>query len=165
MGESVRVWDYSMVELPILVAEDNEDDLFLLQHACDRAGFRNPLHAVRDGEQALAYLRGEGAYADRAKYPFPVLVLLDIKMPGMSGLEVLSTIRLDSRFKRLVVIVLSSSKEEKDINRAFDLQANSYLVKPDRAEAMYNIAQNLKSFWLSMNHFPDCPIATHHPSA
>ena len=146
-----------MDNLPILVAEDNEDDAFLLRRAFARAGLANPLQFVGDGEQVLAYLNGEGKYHDREMYPFPGLLLLDIKMPRMNGLEVLSVIRKDPRLKRLVVIFLTSSGQERDINRAFDMQANSYLVKPSRPEAMTEILETLKNYWLAMNHFPHCP--------
>ena len=84
-----------MDSLSILLAEDNEDDVFLLQRAMTKARVTNPVQVVTDGEQALAYLRGEGVYGDRKKYPFPCLLLLDIKMPGMNGLEVLSAVRQD----------------------------------------------------------------------
>jgi CheY-like chemotaxis protein len=145
--------------LQILVAHDNEDDVFLLRRAFGKAGLRNPVRVVRDGEQTLAYLRGEGEYADRARFPFPGLVLLDVKMPRLNGMEVLEAIRQNPRLNRLVVIVLSSSAQEADVDRAFDLQVNSYLVKPDRPEAMAEIVRRLKSYWLAVNHFPHCPAA------
>jgi CheY-like chemotaxis protein len=144
-----------MNNLPILVAEDNEDDAFLLRRAFGKAQFSNPLHLVPDGVEAMAYLKGTGQYADRAKFPFPALVLLDIKMPRMNGLETLAAIRKDPELKRLVVIFLSSSDQEQDINEAFDLRANSYLVKPNSAERMINILQKLREYWIGLNQFPN----------
>ena len=146
-----------MERLPILLAEDDEDDLFLMRRAAVKAGLANPLHVVRDGEQVLAYLKGEGVYGDRAQYPFPTVLLLDIKMPGMNGLDVLSAIRRDPRLRRLVVIFLTSSNQTQDINLAFELQANSYLVKPGDTNGMTNILQKLKDYWFMMNQYPLCP--------
>jgi CheY-like chemotaxis protein len=143
-----------MDHLPILLAEDNEDDAFLLERALRKAGMPNPLRVVPDGEQAIAYLKGEGRYADRAAHPFPALVLLDIKMPRMNGLETLSVIRNDPVLRRLVVIFLTSSNQEQDINDAFDLRANSYLVKPRSAEGMVSVLAKFKAYWLGLNQFP-----------
>jgi CheY-like chemotaxis protein len=148
-----------MEHVPILVAEDNEDDVFLLRRAFTKAKLPNPLQVVSDGEQLLAYLKGEGQYADRRKFPFPALVLLDIKMPNMNGLEALKIIRNDPDLKRLVVIFLSSSAEEKDINLAFDLRANSYLVKPSTTERMVDTLGKLKDYWLMLNQYPQCSAA------
>src|SRR5271168_2543824 len=119
-GAQARKLD-TMQDLPILIAEDSDDDIFLLERAYKKAKLTNPLKIVSDGEQALAYLKGEGVYADRDKYPFPSLLLLDIKMPKMNGLEVLSAIRKDPRLRRLVVIFLTASNLDQDVNTAFDL--------------------------------------------
>ncbi|HZQ46518.1 MAG TPA: response regulator [Verrucomicrobiae bacterium] len=146
-----------MEPLPILLAEDNEDDVFLLQRAMTKARVTNPVQVVGDGEQVLAYLRGEGVYGDRKKYPFPVLLLLDIKMPKMNGLEVLSEVREDPLLRRLVVIVLSSSNQQRDIDQAFDLRVNSYLVKPSGTDGMTNIFQKVKNYWLTLNQYPHGP--------
>ena len=143
-----------MEHAPILVAEDNEDDVYLLRRAFTQAKLHNPLHVVSDGEQLLAYLRGEDEYADRRKYPFPALVLLDVKMPKMNGLEALAAIRNDPDLKRLVVIFLSSSDHERDINHAFDLRANSYLVKPTNTERMVDILHRFRDYWLALNQYP-----------
>src|SRR5579863_4053371 len=136
-----------MQTLPILLAEDNEDDIFLLERAFKKAKLTNPLRIVSDGEQTLAYLKGEGIYADRKEYPFPALLLLDIKMPRMNGLEVLSVIRNDPKLRRLVVIVLTASNLDQDVNRAFDLQANSYLVKPSDTDGMVETLDKVKAYW------------------
>lgn len=146
-----------MHQLPILLAEDSEDDVFLLRRAFEKAQLSNPLKVVHDGEEALAYLRGEGKYADRKIYPFPLLLLLDIKMPKLNGLETLTAIRNDPVLNKLVVIFLSSSNQEQDINQAFDLRANSYLVKPRTAERMVDAVAKLRDFWLNLNQYPKLP--------
>lgn len=144
------------LDLAILVGEDNADDVFLLKHALKKTKLENPVRFVSDGEEVMAYLEGEGRFADRAHHPFPGLLLLDIKMPRMDGLETLAMIRNDPRFRRLVVIILTSSNREQDINRAFDLQANSYLVKPAKPEMMPVILEQIRAYWLGLNHFPKC---------
>lgn len=141
----------------MLVAEDNSNDVFLLKHALKKAGLANPVHFVADGEEVMEYLQGGGRFADRAEHPFPALVLMDIKMPRLDGLETLAMIRNDPQYQRLVVIMLTSSDREQDINRAFDLGANSYLVKPARLEAMLGILEHIRSYWLGLNNFPRCP--------
>jgi CheY-like chemotaxis protein len=146
-----------MQDLPILLAEDSDDDVFLMERAYKKAKLTNPLKVVSDGEQTLAYLRGEGVYADRDQYPFPGLLLLDIKMPRMNGLEVLSAIRQDPRLRRLVVIVLTASNLDQDVNRAFDLQANSYLVKPLDTDGMVETLDKVRGYWLRINQYPLCP--------
>jgi CheY-like chemotaxis protein len=148
-----------MEHMPILLAEDDEDDIFLLRHACGKVGLTNPLQVVNDGEQVLAYLRGEGRYSDRKTYPFPLLILLDLKMPKMNGLETLSAIRNDPNLHRLVVILFSSSSQESDINQAFDLRANSYLVKPATNEHMVSALSKIRDFWLRLNQYPSLPEA------
>jgi len=143
-----------MDHLPILLAEDDEDDAFLLRRAFTKAQLPNPLQIVPDGEQVMAYLKGQGEFSDRKKYPFPGLVLLDIKMPNMDGLDTLAAIRNDPQLKRLIVIFLTSSEQESDINQAFNLCANSYLVKPRNSDRLIEILQKFKSYWLGLNHYP-----------
>lgn len=147
----------SMQDLPILLAEDSADDVFLLERAYKKAKLTNPLKIVSDGEEVLAYLKGEGVYSDRSQYPFPALLLLDIKMPRMNGLEVLSAIRQDPSLRRLVVIFLTASNLEQDVNSAFDLQANSYLVKPLDTDGMVDTLDKVKGYWLRINQYPLCP--------
>ena len=157
MLEGVRQLEKNNFNLAILVGEDNVDDVFLMKHTLKKAQFVNPVRFVSDGEEVMAYLHGEGKFADRAEHPFPGLLLLDIKMPRLDGLETLALIRNDPRYKRLVVILLTSSNREQDINRAFDLQANSYLVKPARPEELLGVLEQIRGYWLGLNHFPRCP--------
>ena len=114
----------------ILLVEDREDDVFLIRKAFERAGLSNPVQVVRDGEQAISYLAGERKFSNRAEYPLPWLILLDLKMPRVDGFEVLRWIRKQPGFNRIVVIVLTSSEEIRDVNRAYQLGANLYLAKP-----------------------------------
>lgn len=144
----------SMDHLPILAGEDSEADVFMLRQAFAKARLLNPLHVVSDGEQVMNYLKGLGPYADRKNYPFPGLLLLDMRMPKMDGMQTLAAIRKDPELKRLIVICLSGSANERDVNQAFDLRANSYLVKPDNTDSMTDILLRLKNYWLMLNQFP-----------
>lgn len=134
----------------ILVVEDDENDLFLLKRAFAKAKVTNPIHAARDGEEAIAYLSGNGVPDDR----LPVLVLLDLKLPRLSGHEVLAWIRSNERVRRLPVVVLTSSDEPRDVNRAYDAGANSYLVKPGDPGRILDLANSVGTYWLMTNHPP-----------
>jgi CheY-like chemotaxis protein len=114
----------------ILLVEDNADDAALLRRAFIKARVMNPLHLARTGEEAIAYLGGSGRYANRSEFALPSLVLLDLKMPGMDGFDVLRWIRQDPTLKALRVVVLSSSDDMRDVNTAYKLGANSFLIKP-----------------------------------
>src|SRR5437773_12224722 len=111
----------------ILLADDSEDDILLVSHAFEQAGIANPLAVVRDGEEAIAYLEGKGQYGDRALYPLPVLMLLDLKMPRTDGFQVLRWIRLHAHFKALPVIVLTTSSLTTEVNLAYHLDASPFL--------------------------------------
>src|SRR4051812_37277295 len=114
----------------VLLAEDNPDDVFLVKRAFRKSFGDVGLHVVPDGEAAIAYLRREPPYDDAAKCPVPSLLLLDLKLPRLSGFEVLAWLREQHVLKRLPVVVLTSSRDRGDVDRAYDLGANSYLVKP-----------------------------------
>lgn len=120
----------------ILVAEDNEDDLILLRQAFKKAEVASRLHHVSDGVEALAYLQGEGAFSDRKAHPFPDILLLDLNMPRKNGFEVLERIRQDAKCSHLVVHMLTSSSREADVRRAYDLRANTFLLKPSRMDEL-----------------------------
>ncbi len=123
--------------------------------AFKQAHIANPRHRVKDGEEAIAYLRGEGQYADRHKFPLPALMLVDLKMPRKNGFEVIAWIREQPHIKRLPVAVFTSSRESPDINRAYDAGANTYLVKPVNFEDLFETIRALKLFWLSLAKIPD----------
>jgi CheY-like chemotaxis protein len=118
----------------VLLVEDNSDDALLMKSAWKSAGITNRLPIVSDGEQALDYLNGRGEFADRVKYPFPVAVFLDLKMPRIDGLDVLAEIRRTAGLRHLHVDVLSASARSADVERAIELGANGYIVKPSRVE-------------------------------
>ena len=143
----------------ILLVEDDSNDVLLLERALKKAHLRNPLKVVRDGEQATKYLAGEGSFADRTRFPFPSLMLLDLKLPCKSGHEVLAWVREQKNFiKRLPVVVLTSSKHLMDINRAYDLGANSYLIKAGDFGSLFYIMQNVERYWLQLNERPELQL-------
>jgi CheY-like chemotaxis protein len=138
----------------ILLVEDNEDDQFFMKQAQQKAGIQNPMHIVHDGQQALDYLKGAGEYGDRQKYPLPFLVLLDLKLPLVSGLEVLEWIRSQPALETIIIVFLTSSREDRDIDRAYRLRANSYLVKPATAAKLEEMVKSLGEYWLRYNEPP-----------
>jgi CheY-like chemotaxis protein len=139
---------------PILHVEDNEDDQFFLKRAFAAAGVQNAINFVEDGEKALDYLSGKGHFANREQYPLPCLVILDLKLPKLHGLEVLKWIRAQKVLKSIVVVILSSSPLRNDVDMAYDLGANSFIVKPLTAEQMNHLARLVKEYWLERNEFP-----------
>jgi len=144
----------------ILLAEDDPNDVLLIQRALQRSNIVNPLQVVRDGADAVAYLNGDLQYGDRERYPLPVLLLMDLKMPRKSGLEVLEWLRQQTGgLRRLPVVVLTSSNQSLDINRAYDLGANSYLVKPAGFDSLLELVKNLDMYWLILNEKPELSAA------
>jgi CheY-like chemotaxis protein len=139
----------------ILLAEDNPDDIVLIRKAFQRGNLSNPLHIVRDGEEAIAYLMGEEKYANRAEYPLPDLLLLDLKMPRVDGFEVLRWIRRQPGLSALRVVVLTSSDHIRDVNEAYHLGANSFLVKPMEFEHITETIDMLKRYWLRLSKAPE----------
>ena len=139
----------------ILLVEDNEDDVFLMKRALKGANVVNPLHVVEDGQEAVDYLGGAGKFADRESHPLPAVVFLDLKLPFISGHDVLAWIRRQKDFDSLVVIVLTSSNEASDLTRCYALGANSYLVKPPTTEQLEDLAKAFKWYWLEYNQFSD----------
>ena len=142
---------------PILLAEDSPDDALLIQRAFRKANLAYPVQVVRDGEEAVAYLSGAAPYDDRGQFPLPVFMLLDLKLPRRSGLEVLAWLRQESAVRRLPVVVLTSSREAVDVNRAYDLGVNSYLTKPVGFEALIEMVKNVNLYWLVLNESPELP--------
>jgi CheY-like chemotaxis protein len=140
----------------LLLVEDNEDDVFLMKRALKQAEIQNPMYVVGNGEQAIDYLAGNGEFQDRDLYPLPALVFLDLKLPFKSGHDVLAWIRQKAELVELVVVVLTSSDEASDIDRAYKLGANSYLVKPPTLVQLRDLAKSFKWYWLQYNHFAEC---------
>ena len=137
----------------ILLVEDNEDDVFLMKRALKAARVTNPLYVVEDGQEAVDYLGGAGKFADRESYPLPAVVFLDLKLPLISGHDVLAWIRRQNALESVVVIVLTSSNEASDLSRSYALGANSYLVKPPTPEQLEELAKAFKWYWLEYNQF------------
>src|SRR5437764_6822398 len=138
----------------ILIAEDLEDDVLIMRRSLDKAGVTNPTQVVRNGEETMAYLRGEGRFSNRAEYPLPALLLLDLKMPRKDGFEVLQWLRQQPMLKALRVIVLTSSEDIRDVNRAYKIGANSFLVKPMDFHNTMEIGIFLKDYWLRTDQAP-----------
>jgi len=138
----------------ILVVEDDANDVLLLTRAFRKAKVSTPFHVVADGEAAMAYLAGTAPFTNRQQHPLPDLILLDLKLPRVSGLEVLAWLRQEPELKRTPVVVLTSSRENKDINQAYELGANSYLVKPVAFDALLELVQHLNLYWLKLNQNP-----------
>jgi CheY-like chemotaxis protein len=137
----------------ILQVEDDENDVLLLQHAMTKAGVENPIQVASDGQEAIDYLKGVGKFANRVKFPMPSLVLLDLKLPYVMGLDVLKWIRQQPRMS-VPVVLLTASSEEADIATAYHLGANGYMVKPSEAAKLVDIAKAIKDFWLALNTLP-----------
>lgn len=137
----------------ILLAEDNPVDAEMTIDALREAKLANPIVHVEDGVEALHYLRATGPYAKRAP-GLPAVLLLDIKMPLMDGLEVLTRIRADPALARVPVVMLSSSREESDLVRSWDLGANAYVVKPVDVRQFFEAVQTLGTFWAVLNQSP-----------
>ena len=143
----------------VLLAEDDPDDVLLTQLAFEKARLANPLQVVRDGEEAIAYLKGEGKFADRKCFPRPILLLLDLKMPKVNGFQVLEWLRAQSRQEALPVAIMTSSDHDPDVTRAYELGADSYLTKPPDAEALLALVQRLHAYWLILNEPPQSRAA------
>ena len=138
----------------VLLAEDDADDVLLTQIAFQKARLANPLQVVRDGEEAIDYLKGEGKFADREKFPFPILLLLDLKMPRVDGIDVLRQIKGDATTKSIPVVVLTSSAEDRDVIDSYQLGVNSYIVKPVDFDQFFEVVSTLGFYWAVMNKVP-----------
>ncbi len=144
----------SRSQMPILLVEDTKDDEILTLRAFKKAGITNEVVVARDGVEALDYLFGTGTHAGRDLSVLPQLVLLDLNLPRMGGLDVLRRVREDARTKLVPVIVLTSSKEEEDIASSYALGANSYVRKPVGFNEFADAVKNLGLFWLFLNEAP-----------
>jgi CheY-like chemotaxis protein len=144
-------------EATVLLCEDDPDDVLLTQIAFEKARLANPLQIVRDGEEAVAYLRGDGRFANRTRFPLPIHLLLDLKMPKLDGFNVLEWLRTQSESIRPYIAIMTSSDYDPDISRAYELGADSYLIKPPDAEALLALVQRLRAYWLILTN-PDRTI-------
>jgi len=138
----------------ILFAEDDENDVFFMQRAFAEAGLPHTLHVVSDGQEAIDYLSGEEKYTNRKQYPLPSLLILDLKMPRRTGMEVLEWIRGRPELRSLPVIILSSTAHRHDVERAYALGANAFVAKPSSTEQRTELARMIKGFWLTFNQSP-----------
>ncbi len=135
-------------QFTVLLVEDDLNDIFLVKRAFKVAHIHNPLQVVTDGVEAIQYLGGEGKYADRQAYPLPKLIVMDIQMPRGTGFEVLEWVKRDGRpLRRIPIVIVSSSDNPSDINRAYELGANAYMVKPMDYRAVEHLFQSITHYW------------------
>jgi CheY-like chemotaxis protein len=133
----------------ILIVEDTEDDVFFLKRALKDSGIEHPFNVVVDGQQALDYFQGKGEYADRSKHPLPFLVLLDLKLPYVMGLDVLKWIREQPEHNSTLIVVLTSSQQNRDMEETFRLGGNAYMIKPPSRAKLLEMIENLRDKWLA----------------
>jgi CheY-like chemotaxis protein len=138
----------------ILLIEDTEDDALLMKRALEKSGLDKQVQLARDGKEAVEYLNGTGTFTDRKAFPLPRLILLDLQLPQMHGLKVLEWIRSQPQFRSTVVVVLSSSRQTGDVQLAYKLGCNSYLVKPTTLDELYQTVASTATYWLKLNEFP-----------
>lgn len=138
----------------ILLVEDSEDDVFFMKRAMKLAGVLNPLQVTTDGQAAVDYISGAGPYSDRCAFPVPGLVLLDLRLPLVPGLDVLKCLRGQSIFRWVPVVVLTSSRQDSDVRDSYALGANSFLVKPADANDLVRMVKSLTEYWLQFNETP-----------
>jgi CheY-like chemotaxis protein len=135
----------------VLHVDDDPSDSLLMRQACRRGAVAFHLQSVSDGEMAIDYLSGKGAYADRERFPLPSLMLLDLKMPRKTGFDVLNWARSQEQFKVLPIIIFTASSQEEDIKRAYASGANSYLVKPVSIHSLIEMIKMVDAYWLGLN--------------
>lgn len=138
----------------ILHLEDDENDVLFLRMAFKAVPVHNPLQTVHDGQEAIDYLSGAGRFADRQRYPIPLLTLLDLKTPRKTGHDVLRWIRGQPELRQMVVIMLTASGNQSDVNAAYAAGANAFLVKPAGLDKLTEMVRALDTFWLRHNKFP-----------
>ncbi|MGP1375239.1 MAG: response regulator [Almyronema sp.] len=144
----------------ILLVEDDSNDILFVERAFRQVNAVNPIQIVKDGDAAVDYLAGVGAYIDRDRYPLPALILLDLKLPRRSGVEVLAWIKQQPGLKRIPVVILTSSRENLDVERSYDLGVSSYLVKPVSFKALAKMIATVDDYWLQLNEYPSISVAS-----
>ena len=132
---------------PILIVEDSDDDAFFLGRAFRKCRMANPILRVKNGLEAIAYLEGNSPLSDRQQYPFPEVLFVDLKMPRMSGFELLAWIREHPQFQAIPTIIMSSSNQTEDIQKAYHLGANTYFTKPTEMDELNNLMQTIHGYW------------------
>jgi len=143
-----------MLSQPILLVEDSPEDFETTERAFRRSGLKNPIYRCADGDDALDYLHRRGQYSDPAKAPRPGVILLDLNLPGTDGREVLSEIKQDPNLKQIPVIVLTTSKDERDIEVCYRCGANSYIQKPVDLDGFMKAIERLNDYWFEVVILP-----------
>ncbi|MBW4891241.1 response regulator [Mucilaginibacter sp. HMF5004] len=144
-----------MNDIEILFAEDSADDALLTMRALKKSGFLNRVHHVKDGAEALDFMYCQGTYSKRNSQEKPKLILLDLKMPKISGMEVLEKLKTDPNFQSIPIIILTSSKEDPDIQKCYALGANSYIAKPVESDNFFQVIKEIGLYWMILSQLPD----------
>jgi CheY-like chemotaxis protein len=139
----------------ILIVDDSEDDVLLVRTAFEKAGLTNPVYVLRDGQEAIDYLSGTGAFTNRAEHPLPDLILLDLKMPRMDGFQVLDWIRKQPGIRSIPVVVLTTTQQMAEVNRAYSIGANSFLVKPMDFSNYVELSKLIRHYWMQSVRLPE----------
>jgi CheY-like chemotaxis protein len=147
---------------PLLLAEDDPDDCLLIRQALEKSRLSSDLRCVEDGEDLLDYLRHHGKFADPKQSPRPGLILLDLNMPRKDGREALREIKNDPKLRTIPIVVLTTSKSEEDVERAYNLGVNSYIIKPVRFAALVEVMQAIDKYWFEIVELPGRPQANPH---
>ena len=142
--------------VPILLVEDDLEDIEITRRAFKKGNIANPFHVVRDGEEAMEFLRHTGRYSDGAEAPRPGLILLDLNLPRLDGREVLQTIKNDPELRRIPVVVLTTSSEEADVLGCYDQGANTFITKPVEFDKFLQAVTTIGKYWLSIAVIPGC---------
>lgn len=143
----------------ILLVDNNPSSELLLQEVMNGSSIAQPIQSVRNGEEAIHYLEGKGRFHDREVYPFPRVLILDLKMPKISGFELLKWVRSHANWRRLPVIIFTCSQDRRDMTKAYDLGANSYLLKPSKWDDLVATLRTIQTYWTLFSEKPECQAA------
>jgi CheY-like chemotaxis protein len=144
-----------MQPVPIVLAEDDEDDQLIVRRAFEKARFRSPLHIVDNGQELMRYLRGEKEYSNRQDYPLPGLILLDLNMPVMNGEDALAEIKADRELQHIPVVILTTTDDQTGVNRCYELGASTFITKPVTFTGFLDVVSKLQLYWFSLVELPD----------